>query len=298
MYETIFSSQAFAEAWCARFGPNLRPLRINDAYAVATQGRSGLSSVAFAPEGFYGGPHGQLGSQQIDEILEQLQRRTVRRFVWNVRFDHQAIAAELEQRIPEFERFTTQVLTLGATHEDTFRNYNATIRNQIRKAKKTGVTVREGDAEQDLAQYYEIHLRHISRKGGFEFVYPLEFLRDLLQPAIGGRLLIAIADEKIVAGGIFLPDGDSVYYFHGAYDHDYSKQFPTCAVIDEAIEWAHKREVLTFNFGGSGELDSLKRFKSFWGTQTVDTWRFTWRNPLWDKFDGATQWIRKLAFSR
>jgi hypothetical protein len=305
MNDTIFSSQEFVTAWCSHFGENLHPLKIavgppkdskKDVFAVALAGRTRLKSVNFAPEGFYGSPGWEASpGETVAAVLSQLQGHGIRKFVWNVRYDHGAIAEILSERLSDVAQFSTRVLTLSDDLDRTFSGFNATIRNQIRKARKTGVEVREGSSSEDLQAYYAIHLRHVERRGGFDFVYPKAFLAQLIQPESAGRLLLATVAEKVVAGGIFLRDGNAVYYFHGAYDLDYSKQFPACAVIDAAIGWAHQIGAVAFNMGGSAGIEPLERFKSFWGAEAVQTWRFTWRNPLWSRLDSATRWLKNLA---
>jgi hypothetical protein len=305
MNDTFFSSRAFVADWCANFGANLEPFPIGigrrddgeSAFAVATIGRMGLWSVSFGPEGFYGSPGWEDAHcrETVAAVLARLQSRRVRKFVWNVRFDHAALAKQLAEHIPDAGHHTTQVLQLTANYEQCFARFNATVRNQVRKAQKSGVVVRQSSSFGELQEYYAIHQKHVARRAGYDFVYPLAFLWQLIQPNVGGRLLLATIDEKIAAGGIFVRDGNSVYYFHSAYDPQFSRHFPTCAVIDEAIRWSHEIGAATFNLGGSAGIASLEQFKSFWGAETVPTWRFTWRNPLWIGLDSAARWIKNLA---
>ena len=266
-------------------------------YAVATVGRTGLWAVDFAPSGFFASPPDEHSSVVIDHILDQLRVRQVRRFEWNVRYDHESLAMELASRLPAAARVVTQALTLRSDYDESFSQFNATIRNQVRKARKSGVVVATSSNLEDLEGYYAIHEQLAASKGGYGFMFPKSFLAALVQSLKECRFLTATIEGRLVGGGLFLRDGNSVFYLHGAHDHRYSKQFPMCAVIDSAIQWAYQVNATHFNFGGSAGIQSLERFKSFWGAESVQCWRFTWRNPIWRKLDGAKRWIQKLTHS-
>ena len=300
---TVFSSKGFVEAWCRHFGGNLRPFRSEvtgepDLFGVATVGRTGLLAVDLAPEGFCAGLVEPPSAATVDEILRQLQKPHIRRFEWNVRYDHTVLAGHLAERLADFKRVRTQSLRLSDHYDATFARFNATIRNQVRRARRAGVVVRVSGAGEDLRHYYEIHERLAASKGGYGFMFPRAFLGTLIDSLPECRFLTAAVDGRIVAGGLFFHDGDSVCYMHGAYDRQYSKHFPMCAVLDEAIAWAHRLPTTHFNFGGSAGIGTLERFKSFWGAEMVACWRFAWKNPIWNQLDGAKRWIRKLTHSR
>ncbi len=307
MNDTVFCTREFVDAWCHHFEGKLRPVPIAldsanrrpPVFAVATVGRTGLWAVDFAPSGFFASPgwNGELSSETIECMLAQLQSNQVRRFEWNVRYDHQPLAEKLASRLPSASRVTTQVLVLRANYEESFRQFNATIRNQVRKARSRGVVVEASTSALELSEYYAIHRRLADSKGGYGFMFPESFLLALIETVAGCRFLVARNDDQIIGGGLFLRDGDTVFYLHGAHDHQFSKQFPMCAVLDEAVQWAHRTNARAFNFGGSAGIESLEKFKSFWGAETVCSWRFGWRNPLWTKLDGARNWIRKLTHS-
>jgi hypothetical protein len=198
-------------------------------------------------------------------------------FEWNVRFDHEPLARGLESLGFVPQRRATHVLPLRPDYHEVFAGFNATIRNQVRRACRS-VLVEDAKDVEDLQAYYQVHCRLSEQKGAYGFC-TLELLRQLF-PLGAGRLILARYQGRVAAGGMFLRDGCSVMYFHGAADRAYSRHFPACAVLDEAIRWACQTGASTFNFGGSGGIASLEQFKSFWGARLEYNWTFSWTNPV------------------
>lgn len=146
--------------------------------------------------------------------------------------------------------------------------------------------MRNAETEEDVRAYYGVHMNLVQReqeKDGYGFIYPIELLLELMKIPGGGRLLLAEFEGKVIGGTMFLRDGCSVFYFHGASDRDYSDLFPSCAVFDEAIRWACESGAKFVNLTDSGGIASLEKFKASWGACRELNWRFAWKNPLWGR---------------
>jgi hypothetical protein len=289
--ETFFSSREFAEAWAGSMGDNLAPLAIpvtgsgppRTMFAVQDISHYWWRHIALAPWGFYGSPgwDGRLEAATLQAILTRLRGIRTLGFDWMVRFDHEPLAAGLQALGLEAKRFSTHVLALQPGYEQVFAGYNATMRNQVRRAHRLGVKLRNGVGEADVKVFYQVYMTLARQKPGFRLMFPLPLFLNLAKYKEKVRLILAEVEGKVVAGGIFLLDGCSVFYLMGASDRDYSNFFPICAVIDEVIRWACDREASSFNFGGSGGMQTLEKFKEFWGARVEYAWKFKWSNPLW-----------------
>jgi hypothetical protein len=303
-YETVFSSREFAEAWSQASAGRERPLAIpvvgsgppRTMYGVQTCYRLGLRSVSLGPQGFYASPgwEGELDTSTLRAILSGLKGARTVSVVWNVRFDQEPLAAGLASLGLRSRRSSAHVLDLRPGYDKLLAGFSATTRNHIRKAQRRGVRVRAGTGPEDLRAYYEIHRRLVDYKGGYHFLFPLEFLLRLLPMTGIAEFLIAEHEGRMIAGGLFLRDGCSVFYLHSAYERDHSNLFPACAVLDEAIRRACAGGAAFFNFGGSGGIASLERFKSSWGARVEQNWTFRWRNPLWGPIVGLTGALSRL----
>jgi hypothetical protein len=300
---TLFSTRGFIEAWSRSFGDDDKPLPIpvkgsgapRTMYAIKTIDVYGLRSISLGPVGFYASPgwEGQLERFTLEEILDEIKGVRTRSFVWNVRFDHGSLAAGLSSLGLASQRTPTHVLNLKRDYEAVFGGYNATIRNQVRAAARRGVRVRTTQSFDDLRAYYKIHMSQVEHKGGYLFIFPMVFLTQLVDESTTCRFFVAEYEGRIIAGGIFLRDGCSVFYLHSAYDRHYSHLFPSCAVLDEAIRWACDSGAAFFNFGGSAGIASLEKFKASWRTTAELNWVFHWQNPLWARLSSIKAILRR-----
>jgi CelD/BcsL family acetyltransferase involved in cellulose biosynthesis len=308
---TFFSTKDFIEAWARSFSSEYRLVTLpvigsgtpRKMYALQVVDQYRSRYVSLGPVGLYASPgwNGQLERATLEAILRRLMTFRTRGFVWNVRFDHEPLAAGLSSVGLKFERISTHVLPLKQDYEQVFAGYSATMRNHIRKAQRRGVRVRAAETDEDVRAYYEVHMKLVKQrqdKEGYGPVYPIGLFQELIKIREGARLLVAEVGECVVAGGLFFRDGSSVMYWHGASDRDYSHLFPSCAVLDEAICWACADGAEFFNFGGSAGIASLEQFKSFWGARPELNWTFEWNSPIWRRFSRMKSAIGTWRFGQ
>lgn len=291
MHETIFSTREFVEAWSKGLGKAERPFAIpvhdsgppRTMYAVESIERCGFRSISLGPAGLYASPgwNGQLRKSTLQVILHRLRRLRTKQFVWSVRFDHQPLASGLTSSGLVPFKSSTQVLYLGRDYADVFAGYNATIRNQVRRAQREGVRIREASDPDSVRDYYQLFTRLAAQKEDCGTPYPLELFLELAKLRDSVRVLLADYRGRLLGGGVFIRDGSSVMYWHGFADREYSRLYPSCAVIDKAVQWACEIRADFLNLGGSAGIASLEQFKSFWGARHELNWRFQWTSALW-----------------
>lgn len=242
-----------------------------------------LRYILLSGAGLYASPGWlpTLAAETIISLRRALQRPLTTGFSWNVRFDHAPLAEQLTAQGLPCERPTTHVLELGREYAQTLAGYSATTRNQVRRAQRQGVTVRAVQKAEEVRSYYRLHIQLAQQKGGYGLLHPLELFLEFRKAVGFTQLLIAEWEGRLIAGGLFFKDGDTLLYWHAAADRAYSHLFPAYAVLDTAIQHAHASGARLVNFGGSAGISSLERFKTSWGAVPRRNWCFTWRNPVW-----------------
>jgi hypothetical protein len=305
--ETFFSQIEFirAVANCSQGEKRVFPIRVLGSgpdrymYGIEELDRYGRRSVSLAPFGLYASPgwEGELECATLRGIVRRLTGVRTLSFNWTIRFDHTALAEGLTSLGFRSTEHRTHILPLDSDYEKVFAGFTATIRNQIRRSHREGVSVKEVSDHASVRDYHAIYdaLSEMQRRG---FVYPLALFHELVAIPGAVRLLVAIWQGRIIGGGIFVHDGCSDRYWHGAADRAYANLFPNCAILDYAIRESCTRGSSFLNFGGSVGKASLEQFKSFWGAKLEKYWTFEWANPLWSFASSLRKKVRHARFVR
>ncbi|WP_158277648.1 GNAT family N-acetyltransferase [Opitutus sp. ER46] len=245
-------------------------------HGILTTPDGGVAHGAFGPDGLFAHPSNGIPSPRslAQAAYDVLEAHGLGYLLWHVRFDHGELAAVLHRAGFSSTPYATHVLSLGQSHADLFAAYRKTRRNEIRQSQKKGCIIREATTYDDVLQYCAVHAKLAQQKEGFRVKYPAELIFGLLQLPQPATLSLAEVSGQVVAGALFIPDGDSVFYWHGAADRDFSDYFPTGALVDHGIQAAVARGAKSLNFGASGS-DSLRDFKASFGAKPASNWTFT-----------------------
>ena len=256
----------------------------------------GQRSFSFAPFGLYAYPIIESDLKPcVRDAVRHLKSFRTTSFQWNVRYDHRTLAEELQVYGIPYSQTTTHVLPLNSSYETVFAGFNATIRNQVRRAQRNGLVVRRVHDEDSVNAYYDIHNKLAQHMGNYGSLQSRSLFTDLLGLKEDVIFLVAEVQNTIVAGGWFFRDGDSLCYWHAAMAREFSKLFPSCAIVNSAIQLGCSEGYSTFNMGGSVGIASLKQFKSSWGAVEEKVWQFRWRNPFWLSIQGLNHFFRGRA---
>ena len=286
----LFSTRAIVEVCARTSGPRHGVFEVpvrgsgpdRTLCALEVRDRFGLKSLLLAPLGLYASPgwEGRLEPKTIADAVRQMKGPRVRKFSWKVRFDEEELASALASLALDAEENETRIVPLEADYAAVEARFEPRIRRQVRQSHEKGVTVRIADADAARA-YSSLHARLAALKGGYDFLYPPELFADLVALGDVVRLLVAERDGRLLAGALFFHDADSLVYWHGAMDREYSNCYPTHQIFDTAFRWGAGLGASFVNMGGSIGIATLEAFKDAWGARPVRNRQFTWRNPVW-----------------
>jgi CelD/BcsL family acetyltransferase involved in cellulose biosynthesis len=150
----------------------------------------------------------------------------------------------------------------NAMHDSTHR--------AIRKSERAGLTVRVAQSEQELRSFFEMHLKIRKYKYGL-LAQPYSFFQNIWRQFVDrqhGFLLLAIHEDKIVAGDFFLDWKDTLYYkFNASLPDDLSCR-PNDLLIWEGIQRGKDSGLAYLDFGLSDvDQEGLIRYKRKFGTE-------------------------------
>jgi hypothetical protein len=259
-------------------------------------GRTGRT-INFDAFGLYAHPSSMESlSITVRDFLRQIKILSTVNFSWNVRFDHGELAQQLIKRGIPFRRWTVHTLSLVEEYEAIFARFDATARRLVRRSRREGLNVRLSHDPSDVAAYYELYTGLASRKG--LTLRPKAVFDELLKLRDDVIFVVAELSNRIIGGGWFFRDGDTLLYFAGAMNRDYSRHSPGYAIIDYAIRLGREEGRSVLNLGGSDGIASLEQFKTRCGAKPQYCWSFSWQNPMWQTFQYARSICRHLHFVR
>jgi len=148
-----------------------------------------------------------------------------------------------------------------------------TIQYNIRKARREGVTIIEDNTLNGIGEFYRLYL--LTRKKHGVPHQPKRFFLGLAQNLVDqGRasVLLAAHGSRVVAGGLFMKHGKTVYYKYNVSDPTaLAKIVPNHLLTWTAIERACLEGYEALDFGRtSPENAGLMRYKHMWGAEVQD----------------------------
>jgi CelD/BcsL family acetyltransferase involved in cellulose biosynthesis len=146
------------------------------------------------------------------------------------------------------------------------------IRQTISKSLKMGVTVRRGEGDADLREFYRLYALNRKRHG----IPPQPF--DLFSNILGSLrsepeavLYMAEFEGACAAALIVLRHKGVAYAKYEGVDETYRRAFPVNVVFWESIRDACESGSQWYDFGRTAaDNRGLNEFKSRWGTQQVE----------------------------
>lgn len=171
----------------------------------------------------------------------------------------------------------TPVPEFGEDYEATLMALFSNPRpRNIRKAIKSGVTVRASNAKEDLDYLYAVHKDNIESIGGL--AKKPSFFESLYQlvPAENWKVYIAELEGQSIAGLLVFYFNRTVEYFTPATVHDYRNLQPSALLIYEAMKAAGEEGFRHWNWGGTWQSQGgVYDFKRKWGAEDNPYYYYT-----------------------
>jgi serine/alanine adding enzyme len=156
-------------------------------------------------------------------------------------------------------------LPLPADPDALWRRFDKQVRNQVRKAERSGLTVEQGGAE-NLRAFYEAFVVRMRDLGSPP--HAPEFLRAVID-AFGGRARIVLVRKgNVTIGALFaLAFKDRLVVPWAICLKEYFSLCPNMLLYWETLRSACVEGFTRFDFGRSTRDSGTYRFKVQWGAQ-------------------------------
>ncbi|HJV66212.1 MAG TPA: FemAB family XrtA/PEP-CTERM system-associated protein [Geomonas sp.] len=175
--------------------------------------------------------------------------------------------------LPTSSRKVTMLLPLAGSEEEQWARLDPKVRNQVRKAQKSGLRWTMGGAEL-LDEFYRVFARNMRDLG--TPVYPSGFFLQVASClAEGASVVLVEGAGATVAAGIATCSRDTMEMPWASSLSEYRPLCPNNLLYWETIKLAISRGLTTFDFGRSTIGEGTYRFKKQWGAQPVQLyWQY------------------------
>lgn len=172
--------------------------------------------------------------------------------------------------------------------------FNYKCRNHCRRADKSGVSVIIDDSEKAFQTYYQIYLQTVERWSKATTVYPWELFKAMASAKSREiKLWLARIDQEIVAGALCFYGKRDLVYWSSAMLKEFSKECPNYALQNEIIKDACQNGYITYNMGGSGDLEGVRTFKENFGAKKFEYSIYSFQSPLSKLLSSALGLLRR-----
>jgi len=152
--------------------------------------------------------------------------------------------------------------------EDLLQLYDNPRPRNIRKAIKSGITIRFSKEKKDLDFLFKVHSDNINFIGGKAKEY--QFFLDVydVMPSDSYDIIIAEINNEPIAALLVFYYNKTVEYFTPATLYEYRNLQPSSLIIHEGMKNAVKKGIKYWNWGGTWKSqDGVYDFKKKWGAK-------------------------------
>lgn len=155
-------------------------------------------------------------------------------------------------------------LPLDVSSDDKWKSLNAKVRNQVRKATKSELTM-HWEGGDKLDEFYDVFAENMRDLGSpvhsrnFFRILFREFGKDIF-------LLLVRKDQKVIGGGVCLKFKDRLSMPWASSLRRYRSFCPNVLMYWEAIRWGCDNRFSWFDFGRSTKGEGTYKFKMQWGS--------------------------------
>lgn len=193
------------------------------------------------------------------------------------------------------------VLPLRTIVDDQWRVLDRKLRNQVRKAEKSGLTVRTGGVEL-LDAFHDVLARNMRDLGSP--VHSKRFFGNVLETFRDrSRIFCVSAGSTPVAASFVIWHGDGIEVPWASAIRSYNPLCPNVLLYWEMLKFSIDRRFARFDFGRATPRGGTYQFKQQWGAEPHQLYWEYWlregsqlpnRSPKNPKFSGAIALWQRL----
>ncbi|MBD3183327.1 FemAB family PEP-CTERM system-associated protein [Candidatus Poribacteria bacterium] len=159
------------------------------------------------------------------------------------------------------------ILPLAENPEEIWKGFKPKVRNQVRKAEKSGLEAFIGDKEmlRDFYNIFAVNMRDLGTP-----VHSISFFDNILDEfSDKTRVILVKSEDTTVGGGIITHFRDTIEIPWASSLREYFPMCPNNLLYWKALEYGCLNGYKYFNFGRSPWDSGTFKFKKQWGAEPV-----------------------------
>jgi lipid II:glycine glycyltransferase (peptidoglycan interpeptide bridge formation enzyme) len=173
----------------------------------------------------------------------------------------------------EFEEFLNYLIDLNRPETEIWSKLQKKIRQQIRKARDSGVIIEEVTESQKLTTVYQLLEQVFTRaRVPLASVTLFETAFDILVPQDMLKIIVARLGEHCIGAHIVLTYKERIFDWYVASDRAFSSYHAEPLMLWWLLQWGKEHKFRLFDFGGAGkpgEKYGVREFKAKFGGELV-----------------------------
>ncbi|MCZ7396168.1 MAG: GNAT family N-acetyltransferase [Candidatus Methanoperedens sp.] len=163
----------------------------------------------------------------------------------------------------------THMLSLENGFEYIWKNkFEKNTRTAIRKADRSGFEILDCNSLDEVREFYKLYIESSIRWGYKKPPLPIKLYENIYKfgrPHV--RIKLAFKDDNLIAGWGDHYYGKNVFAFLSVYSQGYERYNPVNLLVKDSIEQACNEGHKYYNFGASGNLEGVQKFKESFGAE-------------------------------
>lgn len=184
----------------------------------------------------------------------------------------------------------TVAIDLTLTSEEQRREYRKSLKSELNQLRRKEIQVKKATTKEEIDAFIAIYYETMDRVGAAKnYYFSKEYFYEFMSNSeFDAKLLIAVKDDKVIAGAIFTLTNKIMQYHLAGTTEEYIRETPMKLILDEARLYGNETTAENLHLGGGvggHDDDSLFRFKSGFSKnfKQFSVWKYVVNQKMYDE---------------
>ena len=184
----------------------------------------------------------------------------------------------------------TVSINLALSAEEQRKDYRKSLKSELNQLRRKEIEVKEAATKAEIDAFIAIYYETMDRvEATKNYYFSKEYFYEFMNNSdFEAKLLIAVKDDKVIAGAIFTLTDKIMQYHLAGTTEEYIRETPMKLILDEARLYGNETTAENLHLGGGvggHDDDSLFRFKSGFSKnfKQFSVWKFIVDHEIYDE---------------